>query len=305
MFTFEYSKSTRYPALNEEFYNDLRSNFDNENLRKKFLDNGILGIDLGNLKEEILVERFYEISDCFGSGAVRDAMRRRDLKDKSINLGKVAAVDPDDVHRPHAEASFSPAKPAVICFICIDIEEKAINSGNTTILDGKKIWKELDIQTKKCLLNSEIIYELAIDIPATSKNSKNIRRDWYLDAIGVKNVEIDSGLGKMYMEFKTPFVTEHPLFRELAITNHAFINPDTENQIIKRQIILNKDFSGLETEIKNNVLNSLQNNIKVINWRKGRCLFIDNYRYMHGRLPYNLKLKRNILIKQLKKFKIR
>lgn len=304
MFTFEYSKSARYPALSEEFYNDFRSNLDKDNLRKNFFTYGIAGIDLGNLEEDILVKKFYEISECFGSGAVRDALRRRDPKENSINLGKVSSVDPDYVHRPHAEASFSPAKPAVICFICTDIEEKAIHSGNTTLLDGKKIWKELDIQTKKCLLNSEIIYELAIDIPASSKNAKNIRRDWYLDAIGVQNVEIDSGLGKMYLQFKTPFVTEHPLFRELAITNHAFINPNTEKQIIKRQIKLNKDFPSLETEIKNNVLNTLQNNIKVINWRKGRCLFIDNYRYMHGRLPYNLKLKRNILIKQLKKFKI-
>ena len=296
MFTFEYSKSKHYPSISEGFYDEIRGGFNKENLRKKFLNNGIVGIDLGNSEEDILVKKFYEISDCFGSGAVRDALRRRDLKENTINLGKVASVDPDDVHRPHAEASFSPAKPAIICFICTDIEEEAIHSGNTTLLDGKKIWKELDIKTKKCLLNSEIIFELAIDIPATSKNAKNIRRDWYLDAIGVQNVEIDSGLGKMYLEFKTPFVTDHPLFRELAITNHAFINPATEKQIIKRQIKLNKDFSGLEEEIKNNVLNTLQNNIKVINWRKGRCLFIDNYRYMHGRLPYNLKLKRNILI---------
>ena len=118
MFTFEYSKSKHYPSISEGFYDEIRGGFNKENLRKKFLNNGIVGIDLGNLEEDILVKKFYEISDCFGSGAVRDALRRRDLKENTINLGKVASVDPDDVHRPHAEASFSPAKPAIICFIC-------------------------------------------------------------------------------------------------------------------------------------------------------------------------------------------
>ena len=305
MFTFEYSKASKYLSLNEKFYDGVSNDYSKEILRKKFLEDGIIGMDLNNLKEKILLEKFNTICKNIGSGAVRDAMRRIKLSKKdSINFDKSASVDPDDVHRPHSEASFSPAKPAIICFICIEIEDKAIESGRTTILDGKKIWKELDIKTKKCLLNSEITYDLAIDIPPTSKNTDNLRREWYLDALGVDNVEIDKGFGKMYLKFKTPFVTEHPLTRELALANHAFIDPKTEPQIINRKVNLVKNSSYTEKEIKLNVLNVIENNVKTIKWKKGRCLFIDNYRFMHGRLPYDLKLKRKILIKQLKKFSI-
>ena len=168
----------------------------------------------------------------------------------------------------------------------------------------KKIWKELDISTKKCLLNSEITYDLAIDIPSSSKNVINSRREWYLDAVGVDNVEIDKVLGKIYLKFKSPFVTDHPLTRDLALANHAFIDPKTESQILNRKVNLMCNTSYTKSEVISNVFDVIRNNIKTIKWKKGRCLFIDNYRFMHGRLPYDLKLKRKILIKQLKKFVI-
>ena len=46
-----------------------------------------------------------------------------------------------------------------------------------TVMDGRKIWKELDITTKKCLLNSEITYNLAIDIPPTSKKKEYLEEN--------------------------------------------------------------------------------------------------------------------------------
>ena len=304
MFTFEYEKDSQYSSLDDNFYEILSYNSSKETLRKTFLDNGIIGIDIGEREDQILFDKFNNICNQLGSGVVRDAIRRTKTYNNFEKIGNANSVDPDAVHRPHAEASFSPAKPAIICFVCSDIEEKAIQSGMTTIMDGKKIWKELDISTKKCLLNSVITYDLAIDIPLTSKNKNNSRRDWYLDAVGADNVEIDKRLGKIYLKFKTPFVTDHPLTRDLALANHAFIDPKTESQILNREVNLVCDNSCTKAHVKSNVFNVIRNNIKTIQWKKGRCLFIDNYRFMHGRLPYDLKLKRKILIKQLKKFAV-
>ena len=303
MFTFEYLNPTKYSSFNDNFYLDLSSNYELDNLRDKLLDDGIVGIDLGNLDDDNLINKFNNLCSCVGSSVVRDALRRtKNIKNKCSNDGEAASVDPDVIHRPHSEASFSPAKPAIICFICTEMDIKAAKSGMLTVLDGKKIWKELSIQTKKCLLNSNIVYDLAIDIPLSSKQTSSKRREWYLDSVGVKDVEIDKGLGKMYLKFTTPFVTEHPLTRELALANHAFIDPNTENQIIKRSIILNDDSSDSAQEIRLDLSNILEKNIKTVEWRKGRCLLIDNYRFMHGRLQYNKQLKQEILIKQLKKF---
>lgn len=305
MFTFEYPKTLKFNSYSDNFYISISNDYSKTNLRKKFLENGIIGIDLNHLEEKNLLEEFNDISKCLGSGAVRDALRRtKKGGNTEKNIGEAGSVDPDSVHRPHAEASFSPAKPAIICFICTEIEEKAAKSGMYTVLDGRKIWKELDITTKKCLLNSEITYHLAIDIPPTSKNKVDLRREWYLDAVGVDNVEIDKGLGKMYLKFKTPFVTDHPLTRELSLANHAFIDPKTESQILNRKINLLSTTSSSQKEIKDDVFKVIGNNIKTIEWKIGRCLFIDNYRFMHGHLPFDNKLKRKVLIKQLKKFAI-
>ena len=304
MFTFEYEKASKYISISDDFYDVFSYDFSKETLRKKFLDDGIIGIDIGDFADEIILEKFNDISFTLGFGAVRDAMRRTKPNKDLQKIGDAASVDPDAVHRPHAEASFSPAKPAIICFVCLDIEKKAMQSGMTTIMDGKKIWKELDISTKKCLLNSEINYDLAIDIPSNLKNLRGSRREWYIDAVGVDDVEIDQELSKLYLKFKTPFVTDHPLTRNLAVANHAFINPKTESQILNRQINLVCNTSNEKSLVETNVLNVIKNNIKTIEWKKGRCLFVDNYRFMHGRLPYDLKLKRKILIKQLKRFAI-
>ncbi len=303
MFTFEYEKDSNYVSLNNNFYDVLSNDYSKDALRKEFFNDGIIGIDINDEEEELILDKFNTICNSLGSGVVRDAMRRTKANNLEGNEN-VASVDPDVVHRPHSEASFSPAKPAIICFICTDIEEKAIQKGMTTIMDGKKIWKELDISTKKCLLNSEITYDLAIDIPSSSKNVINSRREWYLDAVGVDNVEIDKVLGKIYLKFKSPFVTDHPLTRDLALANHAFIDPKTESQILNRKVNLMCNTSYTKSEVISNVFDVIRNNIKTIKWKKGRCLFIDNYRFMHGRLPYDLKLKRKILIKQLKKFVI-
>ena len=303
MFTFEYPKTSKFNSYNDNFYISISNDYSKTTLRKKFLENGIIGIDLDHLEEKNLLEEFNDISRCLGSGAVRDALRRTKKGNNSKkDIGKAGSVDPDAVHRPHAEASFSPAKPAIICFICTEIEEKAAKSGMYTVMDGRKIWKELDITTKKCLLNSEITYHLAIDIPPNSKNKVHLRREWYLDAVGVDNVEIDKGLGKMYLKFKTPFVTDHPLTRELSLANHAFIDPKTESQILNRKINLVSTTSSSQKEIKDDVFKVIGNNIKTIEWKRGRCLFIDNYRFMHGHLPFDNELKRKVLIKQLKKF---
>ena len=111
-------------------------------------------------------------------------------------------------------------------------------------------------------------------------------------------------MGKIYLKFKTPFITDHPLTRELALANHAFIDPKTESQILNREVNLLSNSSYSQKEVKDNIFKVIDNNIKTIEWKKGRCLFIDNYRFMHGHLPFNPELNRKILIKQLKKFAI-
>ena len=48
----------------------------------------------------------------------------------------------------------------------------------------------------------------------------------------------------------------------------------------------------------------MHKNTVIYKWKKGKAIIIDNYRFMHGRLSYDYPEKREIIIRQLKKFKI-
>ena len=60
-----------------------------------------------------------------GSDPLLDAHRRIKYKSEEED-GKLASVDIGSPHiDPHSEASFSPIRPAIIAFLCLDIDEKA------------------------------------------------------------------------------------------------------------------------------------------------------------------------------------
>ncbi len=297
MFDFEYK--TSYSELE---YNLI--NFDSKNKSKEFISdfksNGIAIVKINSNNQEDICEKFKKISELIGKNPIRDATRRSSVNAVK-NSTKISTVDPDKLHRPHSETSFSPARPAVIGFVCLDIENEASHKGLTTIIDGYKIWKDLNVKTKNILLSGEIEYRLSIDTPSQKKLPKG-KRPWFLEYNGVKNVELDGDYCKINFDYKTPFVSEHPIERYLSIANHSFININTEPQILNRRVILSLTESDSLSFIKEDIHKNLNNNIKTFKWEKGLALFLDNYRFMHGRLPYDLNLKRKLYILQLKNF---
>lgn len=301
LFDFEYN-STYTPLkcnINEFDTNNVNKYFIKD-FKKDFQANGISVVKINSINKEEICQEFQKIADLIGKNPVRDATRR--ITKKSDNESpKISTVDPDDIHRPHSETSFSPARPAVIGFVCLDIDEIASDNGLTTIIDGLKIWRDLNIRTKNVLLSSEIEYRLSIDTPSQKKLPKG-RRPWFLEYNGVKNVELDGDNFKINFDYKIPFVTEHPIERYLSIANHSFIRINTEPQIINRAVNLSLSDSNTLSFIRDDIHSNLDKNIKTFKWEKGLALFLDNYRFMHGRLPYNLKLKRNLYILQLRNF---
>ena len=237
-----------------------------------------------------------------GRNQIRDATRRKSNNSSKGDI-KQNAVDLDEVHRPHSETSFSPARPAIVSFVCLDIEKEASLDGLTTLIDGFQLWKDLNIKTKNSLLSGEIDYRLSVDTPLMKKLPKGIR-PWYLEYNGVKNVELDGENNKINFDYKTTFVTEHPLNRSLSIANHSFIDIRTESQIINRLVNLSLDNSETLSLIREDIHNCLNKNISTFRWQKGLILILDNFRFMHGRLPYNLNLKRKLYISQFRNFNL-
>lgn len=299
MFDFEYKLN--YPAFS---YNLLEVDSNNENesqnkIKGKFKEDGFVALKLTDYSSDNFHNKFIELASIVGKNQVRDAARRISFNQSYKDLRK-ASVDPDEVHRPHSETSFSPARPAVIAFACSDIDERASLEGLTTIIDGFKLWKDLNIKTKNTLLSSEIEYRLSVDAPA--KKLPKGKRPWFLEYEGVKNVELDGDNCKINFDYKTSFVNEHPLKRTIALANHSFINIRTEPQILNRMVNLSITDSKDLSFIRDDINQSLEDNIFTFQWKKGLILILDNFRFMHGRLPYNLELKRKLYILQFRNF---
>ena len=234
---FDFSYKSEYPSFpfkinNFNLYNSkLKDAID---LRNDFISKGISILRINKEDPETICNEFKKIGNIFGKNPIRDATRR--IAVKSNDNASINSVDTGKFVGPHSETSFSPARPSVIGFVCLDIDENENNNGLTTIIDGSKIWRDLSIKTKRILLSSNINYSLSIDTPSRKKLPKG-KRDWYLEYNGVKNVELDGDKNKINFNFNVPFVTEHPIERFLTIANHSFIYLSTEPQILKENSI--------------------------------------------------------------------
>ena len=147
---FDFSYKSQYPSFSYE-----ENSFDFKNyklkdsivLRKDFISKGVTILKNKNDDPEKICDEFKKLGDFFGRNQIRDATRRSSLDTKD-NQTNIKTVDLGKFVGPHAETSFSPARPSVIGFVCLDIEEKK-NNGLTTLIDGFNLWKDLSIKTKK------------------------------------------------------------------------------------------------------------------------------------------------------------
>ena len=272
--------------------------------KKKFYEDGLLFYQFKNLSNDALVQEFYQSTNLIGSFPAADATRRKRYKFEKVSSETLASVDLGSSSiNPHSEASFSPIRPAIIGFLCLDISNKVSNTGLTTLIDGEAVWNDLEISTKKILQKLKIKYFLEIDIDI-KKNPKGSTIPSYLDYVNVSDVFLDTKRAKLKFVYDESFVKEHPVTRKISLANHAFVPLEQELQIKKREFFINQKPFSLNDSIFTDIFNNLHKHTYTHKWNKESCLIIDNYRFMHGRLGYDSSQVRKIIIRQLKKFKI-
>ena len=160
MFTFNYPRD-QYPAVNISVFG-LDNVVDNpSSARDCFINTGaiLLRPYEAILNPEEITTVLANVGALFGRRVVRDAYRRSaTFSEKGRN------VDPDFVHRPHSEASFSPVRPAVLAFACTHQSDEDDIGGLTTLIDGSDLWDQTSPTTKNCLLNASLEYHLRIQV---------------------------------------------------------------------------------------------------------------------------------------------
>ena len=300
---FNYKSNYQSLNINNNFALQNKSKLD-VHAKKIFYEKGFLYYQFQNLSNSALVQEFYDSTNLLGSYPAVDANRRKRFKFDNVNSEILASVDLGSSSiNPHSEASFSPIRPAIIAFLCLDISHKASNSGLTTLIDGEAVWNDLEISTKKILQKLRIKYFLEIDIDIKQNpNGSNISS--YLDYVNVSDVYLDTKKAKLKFVYDASFVKEHPVTRKISLANHAFVPLEQELQIIKKEFYIHQKPFELIDPVLSDIFNNIHKYTYTHKWNKDSYLIIDNYRFMHGRLGYDPSQVRKIIIRQLKNFKV-
>ena len=293
-----------YDNLVDRISNKKNKDLLERSIKLGFYKNGFFINNSKYNKNEELVKEFDRLSSILGSDPIVDANRRKKYQFTNNKKEQFASVDVGSSSiNPHSETSFSPIRPSIISFLCLDISPKATLSGLTTLIDGQAVWNNLKISTKKVLQSLSIKYHLAIDIDINKNPRGNIIPS-YLDYNNVNEVYLNTKEAKLDFEYETSFLREHPITRKLSLANHAFVPLEQELQIKSRELLNQGKKFNLNNEIITDIFNSIHINTFTFKWNKGKSIIIDNFRFMHGRLSFDALEKREIIIRQLKNFKI-
>ena len=192
----------------------------------------------------------------------------------------------------HSETSFSPASPEIIWFFCVTPSSN--NSGSTILCDGLNLWNNLSSKTKNFFLSNPVIYSLKIPIEKKIK-SKEGKRPWYLNKIGVKNCFINWTKGNIEFDFINFAVNESRLKDQLCFSNHLLVTLKSEPQLKGRKMLFSK---SIPKKVINEVNKKAEEITYRIKWEKNDLVMIDNKRFLHGRDSVKKNDRRDIVVMQ-------
>ncbi len=252
----------------------------NKNLiEKKFNKYGIIEFPSFPFKKE----KIQKFTDLFTSTYSNDAVRRVNKFKKT----KINSVDLGNSHIAlHSEASFTYSCPQIIWFYCYKNDK--IGSP-TTICDGKELWENLSINTKKFFLKYPIKYDVEIDL-SIKKNNKN-SENFFVNKIGVHDSYINWKKGKVKFKISKFVINNDKKSNSIYFANHLLVG-NNEKQLKKISFSNNKKIPKIIFEEIKEKSEKITNFYK---WKEGTLLMINNERFMHGRQSFNKNSKREIL----------
>ena len=259
---------------------------DSNKVIKIFENKGIILFKNFNIDKDQIVK----FTDLFTIQYANDA-NRREIRFENPKLHN---VDPGKMEMPlHSEASYSPSWPEIVWFYCRLAPKK---SGQTTVCDGRSIYKNLSQKTKNFFLSNQIVYKLKIPYEK-KKNNKNESEEiklkpWYIENPGVADCFIDFKNKEIHLKQKRYAVVETRKPNKVSFSNHLQIILDRDPQVLGWNL---EDGSKIPDDIMSEVKEVSNKLIININWNDNELCMIDNKRMMHGRRAILENEKRDIL----------
>jgi len=262
------------------------ADIDRNEIIKIFENKGIILFKNFNIDKDQIVK----FTDLFTLQYANDA-NRREIRFENPKLHN---VDPGKMEMPlHSEASYSPSWPEIVWFYCRLAPKK---SGQTTVCDGRSIYKNLSQKTKNFFLSNQIVYKLKIPYEK-KKNNKNDSEEiklkpWYIENPGVTDCFIDFKNKEIHLKQKRYAVVETRKNNKVSFSNHLQIILDRDPQVLGWNL---EDGSKIPDDIMSEVKEISDRLTININWKDNELCMIDNKRMMHGRRAILENEKRDIL----------
>ena len=273
-------------CLIEASGNDDLLGIDRNEVIKIFENKGIILFKNFNIDKDQIVK----FTDRFTQQYANDANRRELRFENSI----MHDVDPGKMEMPlHSEASYSPSWPEIVWFYCRLAPKK---SGQTTVCDGRSIYKNLSAKTKNFFLSNQIVYKLKVPYEK-KKNNKNESEEtklkpWYIENPGVADCFVDFKNKEIHLKQKRYAVVETRKPNKVAFSNHLQIILDRDPQVLGWNL---EDGSKIPDDIMSEVKEISDRLTININWNDNELCMIDNKRMMHGRRAILENEKRDII----------
>ena len=293
----------------------MKKDFISEHFEKKgLLLGGQKDLKIENLKYQSVVNDFEEygliifrdfnndpkkitsVTDLYTQSYANDAPRReKSAGEKNFNTVDVGFGDGDhEIEMPlHSEASYSPSWPEIVWFYCRLAPKK---SGQTTVCDGRSIYKNLSQKTKNFFLSNQIVYKLKIPYERKKNNQSDIEeiklKPWYIENPGVTDCFIDFKNKEIHLKQKRYAVVETRKSNKVSFSNHLQIILDRDPQVLGWSL---EDGSKIPDDIMSEVKKVSDRLTININWNDNELCMIDNKRMMHGRRAILENEKRDIL----------
>lgn len=221
----------------------------------------------------INIHELKNYTDLYSLNYANDANRRL----KVSNSRYIKGVDEGNKMMPlHSEASYSSSWPDIIWFYCV---KPALKSGYTTLCDGKSVYENLKLETKKFFLENPISYHVEIPVEIRSNKSNKIR-NWHFDEIGCVNPVLNEKEKKISFIQNRYAVNKIQGLEKICFSNHLQIYLNRDSQL-KKWTIKNK--RNLPKLIIKDVKKVCKKFTYEIFWKQRDLCMINNKRYMHGR----------------------
>ena len=266
--------------------NKSLADIDRNEIVKIFENKGIILFKNFNIAKDQIVK----FTDLFTLQYANDA-NRREIRFENPKLHN---VDPGKMEMPlHSEASYSPSWPEIVWFYCRIAPKK---SGQTTVCDGRSIYKNLSQKTKNFFLSNQIVYKLKIPYERKKNNQSDIEeiklKPWYIENPGVTDCFIDFKNKEIHLKQKRYAVVETRKSNKVSFSNHLQIILDRDPQVLGWSL---EDGSKIPDDIMSEVKKVSDRLTVNINWNDNELCMIDNKRMMHGRRAILENEKRDIL----------